>query len=292
MPLLSRLIALCLLLVALPLAAQVRPLPAPSPLDAPPKQAIPTATGVAYVVLKPAPKPQVLPTTDMIEFRANAWSADGETRINGEQSGPILGSMRRLMRGQPALARAIMSTPIGETRRWWFDAERMKPGYPGMPELPHVLEVTVLREVDPTKAPADVAAPPADAVRTATGLAYKVLKRGKGGGRPTLDDAVMIHYTGWTTDGAVFDSSVQRGSRATFPLRALIDGWQEGLQLMSRGDTFRFWIPGPLAYDNAPTPNAPRGMLVFDVTLYGFGKPLPAGAGQVATDDPQALPEE
>lgn len=284
MPLIRPLAAL-LLALALPALAQVRPLPPPSPLDAPPKGAIETATGIHYVVVKPAPKPETYTKGDFIEFTANAWSSDGVTRINGTQSGRILTDLRRLRVDQPALARAIKSTPIGETRRWWIDAERMKPGYPNMPDLPHVIEVTVLGEQDPTRAPADVSAPPADAIRTPSGLAYKVLVRGNGAqGHPSPDDLVRVHYTGWTAIGQMFDSSVERGRPATFPLAQLIPGWQEGLQLMQRGDTFRFWIPGQLAYDAMPGSSGPKGMLVFDVTLYSFGPPAgPAPAAPKAT---------
>ena len=68
--------------------------------------------------------------------------------------------------------------------------------------------------------------------------------------------------------------AVARDQRALFQLDQLIQGWQEGLQLMSRGDTVRFWIPGHLAYDmQPPSPGTPRGMLVFDVTLYDFTEP-------------------
>jgi peptidylprolyl isomerase len=76
-----------------------------------------------------------------------------------------------------------------------------------------------------------------------------------------------VHYTGWTTDGKMFDSSVARGEPATFPLNGVIKGWTEGVQLMVVGEKRRFWIPGNLAYDNSPRPGAPKGMLVFDVEL-------------------------
>ena len=270
--LLSRLFVVLLLGLALPVAAQVKPLPAPAPLDAPPKDAIETATGIHYKVLKPAPAPAVHPTGDFVEFSANVWSADGETRINGQQAGKILVSMRRLATDQPAMVRIVKSTPIGETRRWWVDAERMKPGYPGMPDLPHVFDITVHGEKDPTRAPPDVAAPPADAIRTASGLAYKVIERGdRAPGHPAPTDHVQVHYTGWTPAGQVFDSSLFKDKPATFPLQALIQGWREGILLMQRGDSFRFWIPGHLAYDNVPGNQAPKGMLVFDVTLLAFG---------------------
>src|SRR5690606_5824807 len=127
----------------------------------------------------------------------------------------------------PALARALMVTPIGETRRWWIQPERLAPGYPGMPALPHVIDLSVIGEADPLKAPPDVAAVPADAQRSASGLAWKVLRRGDGGGHPAPDALIEIDYTGWTTDGRVFDSSLRTGAHAFFPLRNLIAGWQE-----------------------------------------------------------------
>jgi peptidylprolyl isomerase len=119
-----------------------------------------------------------------------------------------------------------------------------------------------------TKAPADVAAPPADAKITGSGLAYRVLEKGSGTRHPSSSSVVEVHYTGWTTDGQLFDSSVARGRSATFPLDGVIDGWTEGLQLMVEGEKARFWIPGKLAYGEKPSdPSAPAGTLVFDVQL-------------------------
>ena len=80
---------------------------------------------------------------------------------------------------------------------------------------------------------------------------------------------VTVHYTGWTTDGKMFDSSVTRGEPATFPLDQVIAGWTEGVQLMVVGETRRFWIPEALAYDGQ---RDPRGMLVFDVELISFSR--------------------
>ena len=75
---------------------------------------------------------------------------------------------------------------------------------------------------------------------------------------------MTVHYTGWTTDGKMFDSSVARGEPATFPLNGVIKGWTEGVQLMVEGEKTRFWIPEPLAYGGR---RAPFGMLVFDIEL-------------------------
>jgi FKBP-type peptidyl-prolyl cis-trans isomerase len=113
-------------------------------------------------------------------------------------------------------------------------------------------------------APADVKAPPADAKKTKTGLAYKVINTGTGAKHPRPTDYVTVHYTGWTTDGKMFDSSVTRNMPATFPLNQVIAGWTEGVQLMVEGEKTRFWIPENLAYKGQ---RPPLGMLVFDVEL-------------------------
>lgn len=117
-------------------------------------------------------------------------------------------------------------------------------------------------------APADVAAPPPDAEKTASGLVSKLLRKGGTPQRPGPTSVVTVHYTGWTTDGKAFDSSVARGQPATFPLNRVIPGWTEGLQLMTVGEERRLWIPEALAYKGRP--GAPQGMLVFDVELLGI----------------------
>lgn len=130
----------------------------------------------------------------------------------------------------------------------------------------------------PIPAPPDVAAPPADALRTPSGLASKVLRVGLGSVHPTLRSTVVVHYTGWTTDGKMFDTSTQPRrpgdgvSPIEFPMvrdgkPSVIPGWMEVLQLMRVGEKRRVWIPGELAYDKIDMPGAPKGTLVFDMEL-------------------------
>ena len=102
------------------------------------------------------------------------------------------------------------------------------------------------------------AAPP-DAKRTASGLAYKVLKEGVGGRHPRPSSTVTVNYSGWTTDGKMFDSSVVRGEPTEFPLNRVIPGWTEGVGLMVVGEKRRLWIPQELAYKGQP--GRPAGML-------------------------------
>jgi peptidylprolyl isomerase len=104
-------------------------------------------------------------------------------------------------------------------------------------------------------------------------LAYKVLKPGKGKDHPTGTSRVTVHYSGWTKDGKMFDSSVQRGAPASFSLNGVIPGWTESVQLMVEGEKTRFWIPGNLAYGDTPKrPGAPSGQLTFDIELLQIQK--------------------
>jgi len=104
-----------------------------------------------------------------------------------------------------------------------------------------------------------------------SGLQYQVLKEGDGA-KPTQFNKVTCHYHGTLTDGTVFDSSVQRGQPATFPLNMVIPGWTEGVQLMSVGSKYRFFIPAHLGYGDRQVGSfiGPNSTLIFDVELLGI----------------------
>ena len=105
-------------------------------------------------------------------------------------------------------------------------------------------------------------------ITTASGLQYTVLKEGTGKS-PKATDTVVCHYEGFLTNGTVFDSSIQRGEPAAFPLNGVIAGWTEGLQLMKEGGKNRFFIPYHLAYGEAGAAGSipPYAALIFDVEL-------------------------
>lgn len=104
-------------------------------------------------------------------------------------------------------------------------------------------------------------------IETPSGLQYTVLQEGKGK-KPTANDTVKVHYHGTLLNGTIFDSSIRRGEPISFPLNGVIAGWTEGVQLMSVGSKYRFYIPSELAYGDQPVGNIPAGStLIFEVEL-------------------------
>ncbi|NNE40521.1 MAG: FKBP-type peptidyl-prolyl cis-trans isomerase [Marinicaulis sp.] len=113
--------------------------------------------------------------------------------------------------------------------------------------------------------------------KTESGLLYEVLEEGPEDGiSPISTDLVVVHYVGTLKDGVEFDSSRARGAAASFKLNQVIPGWTEGLQLMSEGDRFRFFVPPDLAYGETPRPGGaigPNDALIFDVELLKVQNP-------------------
>ena len=109
---------------------------------------------------------------------------------------------------------------------------------------------------------------------TASGLQYKIIKKGEGGAKPSATDNVTVHYRGFFINGETFDSSYDRNEPITFPLMNVIPGWTEGLQLMTVGDKYEFYIPYKLAYgESGKMPVIePCKTLLFEVELISIGK--------------------
>ncbi len=253
-----------------PQRPEQKKLPAPADVAAPPAKAEKSASGLAWTVLEPGSGSEKPGPSDKVQVHYTGWTADGEMFDSSEVRGePSSFGVHQVIKGW---TEGLQLMTKGEKRRFWIPAELAygKNPRPGAPAGQLTFDVKLLDIIAAPKAPEDVAAPSAGSKKTESGLAYKVLTEGSGE-KPTAQSRVTVHYSGWTKDGKMFDSSVVSGRPATFPLMGVIKGWTEGLQLMKKGAKYRFWIPGELAYGDTPKrPGAPSGQLTFDVELIDF----------------------
>jgi len=253
---------------AAPAAPVVSPYIAPPDVAAPPADAVKTASGLYTKVITPGTGQQRPLAEDYVTVKYTGWTTNG--RMFDSSYARAKDAPFQLSRVMPGLSEAVQLMVVGEKRRAWIPEALAYKGRDGKPQGMLVFDLVLVDVMAMPVTPADVAKPPADAQKTKSGLAYKILKTGTGTEHPKRSSKVTVHYSGWTTDGKMFDSSVMRGQPATFPLDQVIPGWTEGVQLMVEGEKTRFWIPQRIAYDGQV--GMPMGMLVFDVELITIEK--------------------
>ena len=245
-------------------AASIGAILAQAPPDAanPPSDAIVHEEGLASLVLEEG-SGEARPTKeDHVAVRFRQWSADGELVKDTEELGrPVVIPVARAI---PGWYKVLPTMREGERRRLWLAPEMMRSGRGDVPAGPVVFDLELVEVIPPPLPPENVASPPPEAVEE-DGVHSLVLEPGTGTENPGKRSRVRVHYTGWTTEGELVDSSILRGEPSTFGLHEVIQGWRRGLQLMVEGERRRLWIPGRLAY--AGEEGKPQGMLVFDIQL-------------------------
>ncbi len=180
---------------------------APADVAAVPADATKDASGLATKVLKPGTGTDHPSKDEVVVVDYIGWTSDGKVFDNTEaEGGPRTLTLNRII---PGFSEGIQMMVVGETRRLWIPQALAFKGQPGKPAGQVVFDVTLLDM--PLRVPADVKAPPDDATATKSGLYYKVLRPGTGQRHPKKIDEVVVQYTGWTTDGKMFDSSYTRG---------------------------------------------------------------------------------
>jgi FKBP-type peptidyl-prolyl cis-trans isomerase len=252
-----------------PAAPEKQGIPAPADVAVPPADAQKTASGLVSKVLTPGTGKDHPSAADKVTVHYTGWTKDGKMFDSSVlRNKPATFGLNGVIKGWTEGLQLMVE---GEKRRFWIPGALAygDTAMGGRPSGQLTFDVELLSFKG---APKDVAAPPAGAKKTASGLAYVVLKPGNATGKsPKATDTVRVHYSGWTKDGKMFDSS-EDGEPVSFPLDQVIKGWTEGVQLMKEGARFRFWIPGALAYGetaNPMRPGAPFGQLTFDVELLG-----------------------
>ena len=243
----------------------VKAIPPPADVAAPPADAEKSKSGLAWKVLAPGTGTDHPATEDEVTVHYTGWTTDGKMFDSSVARGrPSSFPLNRLI---PGWIEGIPMMVTGEKRRFWVPDTLAYRGRPERPQGTLVFDIELIAfkaTPKPPETPPDVAKPPSDAERRPSGLASKVVRKGTGTKHPTKYSTVTVHYSGWTTDGKLFDSSVVRGQPSTFPLDQVIAGWTEGVPLMVESEVRRFWIPANLAYEGR---EGPQGMLVFDIEL-------------------------
>jgi peptidylprolyl isomerase len=237
----------------------------PADLTAPPADAAKSASGLISKVVRPGDSTEKPGSTDVVTVQYTGWASDGRMFDSSlTRPAPSMFPLNRAMAGWQECVRLMV---LHEVRRCWVPEALGYKGAAGRPKGTVVFDIELLdTRPSPTIAPSDVKEPPADANKSPGGVAYKVLRPGTGTRHPTAFSKVTVHYSGWTTDGKLFDSSVARGTPATLDLGGgVIRGWTEAVPLMVEGERTRIWIPQDLAYRGEA--GSPRGMLVFDIDL-------------------------
>jgi len=249
-------------------------IPAPPDVAAAPENAKRSESGLAWTVLQEGTGDKHPSQWDIVTVNYTGWTTDGRMFDSSTKRGkPAEFPLNRVIKGW---TEGVQLMVAGEKRRFWIpgslaygEAQTNDPhAAMGPPRGTLVFDVELIdfkEAPKPPPVPKDVAKIPKNAKKTKSGLGSRVLKKGTGKEHPAATSVVTVHYSGWTTDGQMFDSSVVRGNPATFGLNQVIPGWTEGLQLMVLGETRRLWIPENLAY--AGRPGRPQGLLVFDVEL-------------------------
>jgi len=244
---------------------------APPDVGGAPADAIKTATGLATKVLTPGTGKVHPGQYDKVKVDYTGWTRTGQMFDSSVAKGePLTLDVGGVVAGW---AEGLQLMVVGEKRRIWIPSAlaygaRPRPGTPAGDLVFDVQLLDIIPGPKPPPVPEDVKAAPASAKKTASGLAYRVLVPGNGSAHPTATSNVVVNYSGWTPDGKMFDSSVVRGQPVRFNLGSVVKGWTEGVQLMTKGEKARFWVPSALAYGDKPARSGvPAGPLVFDIEL-------------------------
>lgn len=243
-----------------------------------------TGSGLQYKALEEGAEAGMTPaSTDLVVFEYAASTSDGvefdSSRARGAAPQVRVADLGFEM---PGLAEGLQLMSEGDRYRFFIPpelayGEKVGPGAPFGPNETLIFDVELIkvqnaaRNLERAKAFLTENAKKTGIKSTSSGLQYEVISQGPEDGKsPAETDTVEVHYQGTLINGTEFDSSYARGEPASFPLNRVIDGWTEGLQLMSEGDKFRFFIPPELAYGESGAPGGsigPNEALVFEVEL-------------------------
>ena len=245
------------------------PVQAPRDVAAPAAHTQTTASGIAMKILKSGRGNEHPSENDCVKANFTGWKRDGTLFSSSGPQGES--SVQCLRSAMPGVAAALRYMRVGEKRRIWVPGRLTFTSHEPGEETPNEnltfdLELVAIIKAPPT--PPDLKVPPKTAVKTASGLAFQVLRKGTQTEHPSMTSRVTLHVSGWTPDGTLFESTVMANHPAVFLVSDVIAGWREALQQMVVGEKVRLWIPAQLAYGEKPrSHDAPAGSLIYEIEL-------------------------
>jgi peptidylprolyl isomerase len=291
-----------LLVATLPVAAQIEPkkptpkphnvepkLPAPDDVAGPPEDTNRTASGLAWRLLgEPAGQIERPGPFDVVEVRYTGWTTDGDmfdtTEIH-QRSRKI-----RVSGVVPGFEESVQLLSVGETGRFWVPEELAYDRRLGKPMGMLVFDLTLVGITPGPQRPANLEAPPEDALRLDSGIAWVGLAKGEPDQEPPGEDStILVRYSSWTTDGVLLDSTLHRGEPRTFTMNLVIEGFRETFATMVPGDRRLVWIPSELT--KLDDQRVHDGTVVFDLELLASMSPpqTPVDVGLVPDDAERSL---
>ncbi len=244
-------------------ATAVTPDTSSEDVTTPPADAERTPSGLITKVLQEGTGDYHPDGDDMVAVHYTIWKPSGEKfRSTYDAGQPAIQSLDKVFAGW---REGVQLMVLGEKRRLWIPGHLTQNDPTKGPTGPMIFDVELVNIKPIGDTLAFQAEPPDDAERTPAGARTKRVSPGQGDVKPGPASKVLVNYTGWTTDGKVFDSTSQRGRPTAFPLADVMAPFAEAVQLMVIGEKRMIWIPGQLAAGQWP--GSPRGSLVFEVEL-------------------------
>jgi len=249
---------------------------APPDVAVPPRDAETTASGLAMKVLKAGTGTEHPATNDCVTANFVAWKTDGV--LFSTSSSMDNSEVLCLNAAIIGISEALREMVVGEKRRLWVPEDltfrehhhhiQRRPEDEEPPHKDLTFDLELLSIIKAPATPNNVGQPPAAATKTSSGLAYQVLEKGTSSVHPSLRDKVMIHFSCWTADGKLFESTEMGNHPALVTLATAPVGWREAIPIMVVGEKARFWVPSALAFGDKPANRFnPGGDLVYDIEL-------------------------
>jgi peptidylprolyl isomerase len=251
----------------------------PIDVNSPPPDSLTTPSGLRMRLLRAGQGLEHPVGADCVVLRFTAWKRDGSLQSTSgfrDETG-----IQCLPRAIAGVAEALNLMVEGEKRRVWVPAKlayahevhmhgkkafQLDDDGPPTVDLTFDLELVHIMKAPP--APEDLTSPPPAAIKLPSGVRLQVLEAGTGNRHPSLSDSVLLHYSTWTADGKLIETTRMSGHPGLFLIGSVLPGWLEGLQTMVVGEKARLWVPASLAFGEKPASRMqPAGNLVFDIEL-------------------------